>query len=73
MNDFGNNIARVITFNILVFFINRLCEKMFTTFSTSFYNLLFFMSLCEKGTFSMTFRLTLRFLLREDNAVKRID
>jgi len=32
MNDFGNNNARVITFNILVFFINRLCEKIFTTF-----------------------------------------
>jgi len=32
MNDFGNNIAGVITFNILVFFINMLCEKIFTTF-----------------------------------------
>jgi len=70
MNYFGNNIAGVITFNILVFFFNMLYLR---PFSTSFYNLLIFISLCEKVTFSMTFRLTLRFLLREDNVVKRID
>jgi len=64
MNVFGNN-----NNNLLTGFV----KKYLRHFSTSFYNLLFFMSLCEKGTFSMTFRLTLRFLLQEDNAVKRID